>query len=82
MGEGGGALAGSNLDLDADIGLRAALSGVPGVVGVGLSGSGDISMETSSMGGSEKNENRWSRRILMSSVVPLSSSALFSLLSW
>ena len=49
---------GSNRDLDADMGLNAALSGVPGVVGVGLMGKGEKSNETSSIGGSEKKENR------------------------
>lgn len=51
-------LFGSNRNLEFEVGLRAALNGVLGVVGVGVVGSGDKSSDTSSIGGSEKKEKR------------------------
>lgn len=41
-----------------DVGVKAALSGVLGVVGLAEVGRGENNMDTSSMGGSEKKEYR------------------------
>ena len=56
LGDGGGRLFGSKRKRDPADGVKAALSGVLGVVGVGVVGTGENSADTSSIGASQNND--------------------------